>query len=213
MKITKSVLACVAVLAFVALSTRPAHAGDVDCTTGVTACFGTTIVGTASGLLAGNGHAASFAETVYKQGSVYTYVFTITNDNTAALDFANTFTSASGGGFGDNFNCGNGSCLNYGVVTGVGFTTAGKDDTGFSFNSLSLQVGFTSLSSQQQFTFYVQGGPTASGKIYVGNSGATGQDNSLDPASEPGILILLGSLLGLLLLGLPFAPRLRAAIA
>ena len=206
MKTMRTVLPCFGMLVLLAFATTFARAGDTDCTTGLTSCFGINVVGTASGSLSGGGHVASFAETVFKQGSVYTYVFTITNLNTALLDFANTFTNA---GLGDNFNCGNGSCQNYGVVTGAAFTTPGKDDTTWGFNPLSLQVGFTTLGLNQKLTFYVQGGAPAPGMIYVGNRGATGQHSSLDPAplSEPGVLTLLASLL--LVLGIPFVGRLR----
>jgi hypothetical protein len=77
------------------------------------------------------------AETVYQKESVYTYVFTITNEKTPKIDFANTFTSAGSSGYGDTFNCGNGSCLNYGVIG-----SSSVDDTGFSFDRSAFRSDF-----------------------------------------------------------------------
>jgi len=207
MKITKTVLACLAVLAFFALTTRSARAGDVDCTTSVTTCFGSTVAGTASGTLTGGTHAATFNETVYKSGSVYTYVFSFTNSG-SSLDYASAFTSEVSGST-DNFNCGNGSCLNYGVVIPM----SSVNDTGFTFNSLSMTVNFSTLASGGNFTFYVQStmGPT-NGGFLVGNGGPSATANALG-APEPNVLTLLGSLLLVLMLGMPFASGLRTRTA
>lgn len=212
MKPMRTALTCLGVLALLVLATTPARAGDADCVSVSSCNFGLLQASQTGTLSAGSGgHSATYMDSVYRSGSVYTYVFTITNNNAHALDFANTFTNPGGGGFGDNFNCGNGSCLNYGVVTTL--TTSGKNDTGFAFNSLSLQVGFTPLLSGQSFTFYVQGGPFTTGQLYAGNSGATSPSASLDPLSEPGVLTLLGSLLLVLMLGTPFASRFRQCTA
>jgi hypothetical protein len=207
MRIMKRVLVGLAMLALLALTARSARAGDINCTTVAACSFGTSI-GSDSGTTSGSGHTASYSETVYQNGSVFTYLFTITNDNSVPLDYASTFTT-SGAGSVDNFNCG-GSCLNWGVITGL----SSVGGTAFTFMPLSLQSGFKPLGNGATFTFYAQAGegPTAGG-IYMGDGGPTFPAGSLDPAYEPNVLVLLGSLLLLLLLGAPFASILRTRMA
>jgi len=213
MKITKTILACLAVLAFFALTTRCARAGDVDCTSvgsGACSTFGGSVASANGTLTGASGESASFNETVYQNGTVFTYVFTITNNSTGGilLNSATIFTNAGGGGFGDNFNCpagGIGTCLNYGEIT----TSATEGDTGFDFKLNSLTVGIASLPVNGSFTFYVQGAGTTNGTISVSNSGPTGPGAVKTAVSEPNALTLLGSLLFVLLLGMPVGVRLR----
>jgi hypothetical protein len=209
MKAMRAVLPYFSVMVLLAFATVFASAGDTDCTTAASSCGFGALVTTVNTTLTGNGHSVPVEEQVFQNGSVYTYVFQITDGNTHPLDYANVFTLASG--FGDNFNCGNGSCLNFGVVDG-GITHASVvDDTGFSFNQLSLTVGFGVLHNTQNFTFYVQGGAPVSGTLNSGDGGSTTNNaNVLAAASEPGVVTLLGSTL-LLLFGIPvirrFQPR------
>jgi hypothetical protein len=212
MKIMRTALACFGVFVLLAVASAPARAGDSDCTTAASACGFGTLVNTVSGTLTGNSHVVPFLENVYLSGSVYTYVFQMTNGNNVGggLDFANAFTLAGGGGFGDNFNCGNGSCLNFGVVDGGITLTSNVNDTGFHFNPLSFTVDFGVLSSGNSFTFYVQGGPPVTGTLNAGNGGSTTNSaNVLAAASEPGVVALLGSSF-LLFGGMVFVGRLRS---
>jgi hypothetical protein len=208
MRITKRVLAGLAVLAVFTLTSRSARAGDMNCATVAACSFGTAIA-TDMGTTTGTGHNASYTETVYQNGSVFTYLFTISDTTGPTLDYASTFTNSSSGSI-DNFNCGNGSCLNYGVINGLSTVNG----TGFTFMDFSLQVGIKQLGNGGTFAFYAQSGegPTA-GQIYVGDGGPTTPVGSLDPAYEPSVLTLLGSLLLLLLLGKPFASILRTRTA
>jgi hypothetical protein len=217
MKTMRAVRFGFGMLALLALATTFASAGDSDCATMASACgFGVLQGGdTKVGILTGNGHVVPFVENVYLSASgVYTYVFQITNGAGGALDFANAFTTAGGGGLGDNFNCGNGSCLNFGVVFGgISLATSVDDNPeglGFHFNPLSLTVDFGILTSGQSFTFYAQGGPPVTGTLNAGNGGSTTNSNNiLAPASEPSVVALLGSSL-LLFGGILFAGRFRS---
>lgn len=213
MKITKTVLACLAVLAFFALTTRSARAGDTDCNISLNTCnFGTLTGDVAGGVLVGttdSSERATFAEQVYVSGGVYTYVFTITNTSTDGtnLDLANTYTLPFPSH--DYFN----SHDAWGVVTDQ--TSTGVDDIAFNFLTGSLSVNYSSLAPGQSFTFYAQGAGPTNGQFYGGNSGPTGADSSWDPklVSEPNVLTLLGSLLLVLVLGMPFTAVLRRRTA
>lgn len=217
MKITKSVLACLAMLAFFVLTTSSARAADVDCggSTPQPACnFGTQLVTytlTNVPLAGGSGsHSAQFSESVYKNGSgIYTYVFAVNNLNSNFLDTLSTFANS---GSGDGFSCS--GLLDCGVV-GLGTGGSTVNDTSFIFNAGSLVVNFGQLlGPNNQFEFYVQstGAPVA-GQFNTGDKGSTLYDPSWNATPEPGVLTLLGSLLLVLLLGAPLATRLRTRTA
>jgi hypothetical protein len=214
MKTIRAVLSCFAVLGLLAFATTLARAaGDTDCAT-LASCGFVAPVASMSGTLTGGGHNVSFIEQVYQKGSVFTYVFQLTNNNNVSLgiDFAKLFTNTGGGGSGDNFNCGDGSCLNYGIVKG-GITTATTfepPETGkFNFNTLSFEIDFKVLKKGQSITFYLQGGAPAFGTLSAGNGTPTNGSTVLTPGSEPGVVTLLGSSL-LLVLGIPLVGRLRS---
>jgi hypothetical protein len=207
MKIMRTALACFGVLVVLALTTTPARAGNTDCSGAASTCgFGTSFL-TTSGTLIGGGHSVAFQENVYTNGSVYTYVFQLTNGNNVGIDSAKVLTLV--GGFGDNFNCGNGSCLNFGVVDGgISAVSSNTNDT-FAWGSLSLTVDYGTLLNNQSFTFYVQGGAPAAGVLSAGNLNSTAYGNVFTAASEPGVVALLGSSF-MLYGGMVFVGRLRS---
>ncbi|HVB58088.1 MAG TPA: hypothetical protein VNE63_16905 [Candidatus Acidoferrales bacterium] len=203
MKTMRTAIASLGVLVLLAFATIPARATPTNCTLTPNTCnFGSTVVGTAGGNLTGNNHDANFSETVYLNGGIYSYVFTITPQalNTTAISWGDvSFTY-------DNFNG------NYGVVTDQ--STATLASAGFVFNNGDITVNFTPLGTSGNFTFYLQSsmGPI-NGGFQVGDTGGTNIAKGLVASPEPNVLTLLGSLLFALVLGIPFASRLRTATA
>ena len=216
MKTVRTALASLGVLAFLALATTAANASamDVTCSGTATSCGFGTLVTTLPGSLSGGGHNATFTEDVFKNGSVYTYVLQIQNTG-SALGSAKISTASSS----DNFNCASGgsaNCLDYGIVSGgiTNSTMLGETSSAFAFGTLSVTVQFAStLSGGSYLTFYVQGGAPVTGTFNVGNGSSTTNSSNALAAPEPNVLTLLGSLLLMLVLGMPLASRLRTRTA
>lgn len=220
MKITKTVLACLAVLAFFALTTRSARAGEMDCK--LSSCAFSSVTPTTvflnesgTGLLTG----LSLTENIYDNSGVYTYVFQLQDakvGGSSGLNSEVAFTILPGFSA-DSFN----PSLKFGLITDEtnnGATgSVGCGGTGiFCFGSAGLTVGFGAhqLNAGQEFTFYAQG------DAYIPNDGqlkVTDGHQQLftadTPVPEPGVLTLLASLLLVLGLGMPFAFRLRTRTA
>ena len=228
MKITKTVLACLAVLALFALTAGRAIAGADNCSGPSSGCGFGSIVNTQTTYYDSTGTTALTAqsggfqltETVYQlTGGSYAYVFDLTNNSANAAEVLtneSAFTGSSGSGV-DEFN----PNYNFGVITGTPYTTSGAtygiggtNGDGFSFNPGALSVSFSLQPNGNSFTFYAEGtGPTNGG--WSSHDGVVLQASTLGPAHmpEPGVLTLLGSLLLVLLLGAPLATRLRTTTA
>jgi hypothetical protein len=187
-----------------AFATTFASAGNVPCTGTPASCGFGTPDGSASGSLSSTNHfdKATYVENVYYNShtGVYTYVFTVLNTGVATLVSADTYNSDGYDKFDGN--------LNYGTMTSQ--SSSGEHATGFSFNPNSLTVDYSNLTNGKTVSFYTQSttGPV-SGDLTVSNAGPTNPGSSLDPAAEPGVLALLGSLFLASMLGMPFASWLR----
>ena len=231
MKITKSVLACLAVLAFMVLTTGSARAGgtDSDCASAtITTCGFGTLTATLAPITVTNGSdSATITEYVFDSGGgVFTYAFTVQNTGSVGLSQATAVTLLGLPG-NDRYNP-NGL---FGVETNINYTTAGIDDItdagaglGFIFGTNDLKVNFCTVSNctpagpglaaNDKFTFFVTGPDPGPGNIAVCNSGCTASNvvNSLQPLVEPSMLSQLSVSL-LLMVAVPFVVRLRRRIA
>jgi hypothetical protein len=230
MKTSNICLALFGVLILFGLAPQPARAGEVNCTfagRGKCGSFG-KIQDLTGGFLSGkNGKEdASFVETVWfdSKTDIYTYVFTIINApkrkhfKPDSLSSADTLTLPGK----DNFDLG--SPYQWGVITSLTDISAkhAQFDTDTSGGTSFLNVCFdysskkgclNSLKPSDIFAFYVQSseGPAAGDFQLLGSN----EDSSLDPksdpksASEPGVPLMLASLLVVLLLAMPIRARLR----
>jgi len=213
---TKSIVACLAVIAFFALGAGRAIAGPYNCanpsacgfsTPGVsqTTYFNSAGVAQTGAL----GAAYTMTETEYQVATnIYAYAFELT-DNAASTSLPMTVEYAQTGPNGSNADEFNPN-YNFGVITGsttpgVTWGIGGTNGDGFTFGAGRLQVQFSEPAGNS-FTFYAEGtGPILGG--WLGLDGVTLTTSDLGPASapEPGVLTLLGSLLFALLLGTPLA--------
>jgi hypothetical protein len=220
MKAIRGILPYLGVLALLAFATTPARAGADNCANPASCGFGAQVgpsvtyyYNAAGTLLPGpTGAVYKMTESVYSVGSAYSYVFNLSNATNQTLTGETAFTGAPGFGV-DEFN----PNYNFGVVTDqtsgiVTFGSGGCTGDGFCFGANALDVSFT-LGQNSSFTFYAEGGvPT--GGTWRGQDGVTLNADILAPLStpEPGVLTLLGSLLLVLVFGMPVASRLRVGI-
>jgi hypothetical protein len=180
--------AAVVVLACLVLSAVPAYAGDVDVAN--VSGFGGSVA-SASGTSATANWSGAITENVYLSGGVYTYVFQFAMTTLQGSPSIKSITTATNPAL-DLFN---NTTLNWGVV--LGQTSAGVDDSGFTFNPDSLLANIPSgeLVNNKQFTFYAQSTlPPAPGSTSGQDGGGGTTANTLDPnVPEPSTLLLLGS--------------------
>jgi hypothetical protein len=193
---------CATAVAFLALAmaAEPALASDTDCPPGLCAFFGGVLiaaipshsVGAAGGAWTGN-----FAENVYLNivTGVFTYVFDL---KLTALGPGESVSAISTGLAGGHFD----STLDYGVVFTGGIlppTTPPVDDfnpPGFTFSGFGATI--RSLPSNMDtvgntYEFYAQSKDRPDvGQFDVQNGGNT-LIPSLDPAPEPGAMLLFGT--------------------
>lgn len=146
---------------------------------------------------------ATLTESVFLSGGVYTYVFTVLNTSPIGKHgstLEELFTASND--FDDSFQ----STLDYGQVTGAGFSTNPHDVTGFSFDD-SLDVSLAGLAAGQKVTFYAQstGSPTAGNFFALDNNVNATSPASLDPGPEPRSVLLFGT--GLLAFGIVLRRR------
>lgn len=234
MKITKTVLASLAVLAFLAVSTRPARAGQMDCTS-ANPCtnFGGSIYTSSELIVSPSVANANYNVTVTEQvfentsDGVYTYAFDVDNDSVGSGAGAITITAAdtwtfTGSGAVNNYAAN----LRYGVVflppSGFALNTSSVPGTLNLTSNSQLTTSF-SLPQGGEFTFFAQGGAPATGGFETGDggpafvapAGTSGFSLGIEsPASlpEPSVLTQLGASL-LLMLAIPFVVRLRQRMA
>lgn len=178
---------CVALIAGLAMAAHPAVASQVNCTTSRAVCFGTSVSGPLSFVLSTPDWTASGTSQAYVSGSTYSYVYDLsTYTPTRSAISLSQITTASSGGF-DRFN----SSLNWGVLT---FETTSPATPTFTFGPSSFIVSATNLvPSGDSFSFYAQSLlPPGSGTISAENGGQSNFAPAIDPAPEPGSLLLLG---------------------
>jgi len=216
MKITKTVLTCLAVLAFFALTTRSARAGESDCSISGVPTPSCSFTGGTPNTLPTQSDTSPFGatldESTYQNGSVYTYVYKLTDTSGAQISGLNLFATVAGYSL-DSFN----PAGPFGIVTDqTNFTVTANAGCGagpFCFGSSSFSVDFGSAfdKSGEMFTFYVTGPAPIAGQLNL-NDGGTDAFSPTVSGSEPSVLIQLGASL-LLMLAIPFAVRLRRQAA
>jgi hypothetical protein len=191
MEKTRERLYWIAAVAFllVVLAAQPVLASDTDVAapTGFGALYATI-----TSPLTGGGWTGSLSETVYFNGTVYTYIFQISNS--AASPTGPQTLSTSTLALQDNFS----STLNWGVVTGA--TSLGVDDkgdsggTGFDFGASFHAFLNADLPAGDVFTFYAQsGGSPTPGTLSGQDGGLPSSGASLDPGPEPSSILLFGT--------------------
>jgi PEP-CTERM motif len=205
MEKTRERLYWIAAVAFllVVLAAQPVLASDTDVAapTGFGASYATI-----TSPLTGGGWTGSLAETVYFNGTVYTYVFQVSNS--AASITGPVTLSTSTLLLQDNFS----STLNWGVVTGATYLSPGVDDkgdfggTGFDFGSSFHAFLNADLPKGDVFTFYAQsGGSPTLGTLSGQDGGLPSSGPSLDPGPEPSSILLFGT--GIMAFGLVLRRR------
>jgi hypothetical protein len=191
-------LLCATAVAFLALAmaAQPALASDTDCPPSLCTFFGGVLIAAIpshSVGAAGGEWTGSFSEQVYLSGGVFTYVFHLTLTALLPGESVSAISTGLGGGRFD-------STLDYGVVFLGGLppnTTPPVDDlTGFTFGGFGATIrsfpsNMDTVGNTYEFYAQSKAGPDI-GQFNVQNGGNT-KIASLDPAPEPGTMLLFGT--------------------
>jgi hypothetical protein len=197
-------------LLLVVLAAQPVLASDTDVPTPTV--FGAPYAAITSLLVAAPAWTGRLDETVYFNGTIYTYVFKVSNTGPSVPPLGPQNLATSTLAFQDNFS----STLSWGVVTDPSYTSPGIDDKGdfpllgpgFNFGTTSFQVFINQdLPQGDVFTFYAQSrlSPTL-GQFSGVDGGVPGFGVSLDPGPEPSSILLFGT--GITTIGLILRRRL-----
>jgi hypothetical protein len=200
MKPKPVLLASLLTLVFLSVATVPAWAGRVEVTDlssfgGSVASSATTAPFGASGIWS-----ATASSEVFESGGTYTYVYTVTLDAASTVGINNITLGSA------DFD--NGPGMDWGLVTGTGFTSAGVSGGFFGFTDSSLALVLISGYGPGETTlvFYAQSSmpwEPITISLQDGGAGVTASDSVLgaDPVGnqnnhvvpEPGTIVLLGS--------------------